>query len=677
MSDKTGNLRFHLDTWRLYTSDPWILQTVSGYQIDFDSCPIQQHIPKEIPFSDNEKILVDIEIQTLLKKGAIVPSFHEEGQFISTIFIVPKPNGKFRPVINLKYLNYFVTYEHFKQETFSVVLELIQKNDFFTSIDLKDAYFSIPIHSNFQKYLKFCWRGQLYKFVCLCFGLASAPRVFTKALKPIFSWFRHQGFRCSYYIDDSLNMNSVSAVCKQNAEVMSETLESLGYTINREKSVFVPTQRIVFFGFIIDSVLFKVFLPDDKVEKIIRLAKNLSSRKFVIVRDLASFIGLIISAFYAVLEAPLHYRPLEREKIKALGNTKDFDRKLCLSKNSIAELEWWISNVKERNGKSIRPEKPSLFIQSDASLDGWGAYEVNTERSIGGRWTEAEAENHINYLELLAIFYALQAFGSNKNSIHISIQSDNTCAVSYINNMGGMTSLASDLLAKNIWNWCMKRDLFISASYLCGSQNIEADFLSRNFSDTTEWMLRKDIFRKLCAQCFMPDIDLFASRLNYQVEKYVSWFPQPGAYKCNAFSFDWVDHHPYIFPPFNLIGRVLNKIVEDRVRKALLIIPHWVSQSWFPSLLSLLIDFPIRIPRYRDLLTLPHSGQLHPIGKSLSLIGVVVSGDVSRCRAFQRKLSRQSVTLGDQELKSNTVWRGRSGTFGVFRGKEIRFVRLK
>ena len=145
MSDKTGNLRFHLDTWRLYTSDPWILQTVSGYQIDFDSCPVQQHIPREIPFSDNEKMLVDIEIQTLLKKGAIVPSFHEEGQFISTIFIVPKPNGKFRPVINLKYLNYFVTYEHFKQETFSVVLELIQKNDFFTSIDLKDAYFSIPV----------------------------------------------------------------------------------------------------------------------------------------------------------------------------------------------------------------------------------------------------------------------------------------------------------------------------------------------------------------------------------------------------------------------------------------------------------------------------------------------------------------------------------------------------
>ena len=128
-------------------------------------------------------------------------------------------------------------------------------------------------------------------------------------------------------------MNSVSAVCKQNAEVMSETLESFGYTTTREKSVFFLSQRIVFFGFIIDSMLFKVFLPDGKVEKIIRLAKNLSSRKFVIVRGLACFIGLIISAFFAVLEAPLHYRPLEREKIKALAITRDFDIKLCLSEN--------------------------------------------------------------------------------------------------------------------------------------------------------------------------------------------------------------------------------------------------------------------------------------------------------------------------------------------------------
>ena len=57
-------------------------------------------------------------------------------------------------------------------------------------------------------------------------------------------------------------------------------------------------------------------LPEEKVEKIISLAKKLKDKTTVVVRDLASFIGLIIHAFYAVLEAPLHYRALERDKIK-------------------------------------------------------------------------------------------------------------------------------------------------------------------------------------------------------------------------------------------------------------------------------------------------------------------------------------------------------------------------
>ena len=143
----------------------------------------------------------------LLKKGAIIPSVHEKDEFVSTLFIVLKPNGKYCPVINLKYLNNYVHYDHFKQETFKAMLDLVQENDFFTSIDLFDAYFSIPIHRNSQKFLKFSWNRSLYQFVCLPFGLKSAPFVFTKVMKPIFSVFRQHGISCSYYIDDSLGMN--------------------------------------------------------------------------------------------------------------------------------------------------------------------------------------------------------------------------------------------------------------------------------------------------------------------------------------------------------------------------------------------------------------------------------------------------------------------------------------
>lgn len=78
-----------------------------------------------------------------------------------------------------------MTYHHFKQETLDTILNNINRGDFFTSTDLKDAYFSIPIHENERKYLKI-WNGQLYRFTSLPFGIASAPHDFTKILKPIF-----------------------------------------------------------------------------------------------------------------------------------------------------------------------------------------------------------------------------------------------------------------------------------------------------------------------------------------------------------------------------------------------------------------------------------------------------------------------------------------------------------
>ena len=87
-----------------------------------------------------------------------------------------KKNGKFRPVLNLTKLNEFIQYHHFKQEHFSLVITAIERNAYFVSVDLTDAYFSISIHKEHRKYLKFFWKDTLYEFNCLCLGVSSAPR---------------------------------------------------------------------------------------------------------------------------------------------------------------------------------------------------------------------------------------------------------------------------------------------------------------------------------------------------------------------------------------------------------------------------------------------------------------------------------------------------------------------
>ena len=104
------------------------------------------------------------------------------------------------------------------------------------------------------------------------------------------------------------------------------------------------------------------------------------------------------------------------------------------------------------------------------------------------------------------------------------------------------------------------------------------------------------IFTNICANLFYPDVDLFASRLIKQLDTYVSWFPDPKVVTSDALSICWSNYKPYIFPPFSLIGRILQMLEDDKVRKAIIIIPMWVTQAWFPKLLQMLIQNPVRLP---------------------------------------------------------------------------------
>lgn len=304
-------------------------------------------------------------------------------------------------------------------------------------------------------------------------------------------------------------MNKDKAVCQNNTLTMVDTLESLGFTINYKKSSLIPSQRIVFFGFIIDTVEFKIFLTEEKVNKIILKAEELLKKGKVVVRELASFIGLVINAFYAVFEAPLHYRGMEWNKLQGLGMNRNFDNEVFLSQTSFEELQWWLMNVKAKNGKKIKPPKPQKHVRTDASFIGWGSIDLDSNIYAQGRWNLSESRYSINYLELLAIFYALQALYHNDRNVHIEVQSDNVSAIKYVNDFGG---IVSEDMAKEMWLWCLNRNIYISAIYCPGSQNT-ADYYSRIFSDSTEWMLKKDIFVRLCKQFFIPNIDLFSSRL--------------------------------------------------------------------------------------------------------------------------------------------------------------------
>ena len=150
-----GDTRLHHDEWRLLTSDRFILQTVAGATLEFDSNPVQLSQPRTIHFSDYEFHGIDNEITNFLKSGIIESATLCNGEFVSNIFARDKKDGSLRVILNLIDLNQFITYHHFKMDTIDTVINLMITNCFMASIDLSNAYFSIPVLHSHRRFLRF------------------------------------------------------------------------------------------------------------------------------------------------------------------------------------------------------------------------------------------------------------------------------------------------------------------------------------------------------------------------------------------------------------------------------------------------------------------------------------------------------------------------------------------
>ena len=174
-----------------------------------------------------------------------------------------------------------------------------------------------------------------------------------------------------------------------------------------------------------------------------------------------------------------------------------------------------------------------------------------------------------------------------------------------------------------------------------------ANFMSTSLNENTEWQLSPTIFKKIVRTFyFEPEIDLFASYLNYQVENYNSWFPEPKASIINAFSIDWTNKKIYAFPPLSLIGATLVKIRHYQA-SGIMILLWWQTQFWF-LMLKMLQDFPLQLPSNIKLLILPLNKQAtHPILPKMRLLAVRLSGKQSETGKFHNILQKLSWSSGD------------------------------
>lgn len=573
-----GNLRNNWSSWRALTSDPWILNCVSGMSIPLLITPVQEREPFPFKMDEVERAFVKIEVNNLLDKHVLKLVEEHDEQWVSNIFLRPKPNGKFRMILDLTELNKIVKYEHFKMFNLKTALDLIEPGMWMASADLTDAYYSVTIIKSQRKLLRFRLGNDLLEYQVLPNGLSPGPRIFTKLLKPIYAKLGEMGYIGFPYLDDSFVIGTSADECKGAISVLVGTLKKLGFKVNKQKSVLTPTQCLTFLGFEIDSVRMYVSLTEDKKQKMLNVIKEITESNELKIRQVAGLIGLMVAYAPAVEYGGIHFKCLERDKIKALKRSKgNFEDIMWISERGYNDITWWGNNLD--NPRKIRREEPDVELFTDASHQGWGAHTGSSQ--TGGRWHPGEL-THINALELRAIAFGLKSLCRERN-IHIRIRTDSTTALAYVKNMGGTKSEDCLIEAVDIWEWAQKQNNWLTITHIPGVENVLADLRSRKFKDHLEWSLSEDIFKEICKTWGTPEIDMFASRLNAKITKYVSWEPEPDNWRTDAFSIKWSNMYIYCFPPFSLLPRVVRKIQKDQTT-AIVVAPHWPAQPWHPLL---------------------------------------------------------------------------------------------
>lgn len=600
-----------------------------GYKIPFATPPPVTSEPigfRSYSLDSVKGKALETEVQLLLEKGAIERTPPTRG-FYSHLFVVPKATGGFRPVLDLSSLNQHVITTQFRMETVKTVMAAVRAHDWMTTIDLKDAYLQIPVHPDSRKFLRFIWKGHHFQFKTLCFGLSTAPQVFTRMMSPVSAASHRQGIRLLRYLDDWLLLAHSEQEALEATNYILHLCTSLGIQINWKKCVLKPSKSITYLGMEIQSPLLKVFPTQQRLDNLHRHIESFLSVHSPPAKAWLTLLGHMSSLCHLIPGARrrMRYLQLRLSQSWSQSSCRD-DFPVQWDSEILEDLQWWTSDQNLRVGQALQMASPDVHLYTDASNLGWGASVLHD--SVSGLWSPNERSLHINLLELRAIRLGLSHFMESVRGKTVAVFSDNATALSYLAKEGGTRSRLLNAEAQEILQWAEDHTVQILTQFVKGSSNVLADCLSRQDQViSTEWTLHQDICYRLWRLWSYPTVDLFATRLNFRLPNFVSPFRDPMAIATDAFLYNWDHQDLYAFPPFPLIRKVLNKLRTARHASLILIAPFWPQREWFPDLVQAAVATPRRLPHRRDLLRQPHVRRFHQALPVLQLVAWKLSSE--------------------------------------------------
>lgn len=588
--------------------------------------------------------------------------------FENRVFTVSKADGGHRLCTDCRPLNMFQTKSKFQLDGLKSISQLIQPGDFGSLVDIKDCFCEFGLHPSQRRYVRFRDpRLRRWQWRTMSFGMSEAPHLCTRILKPFMGILKGLGIRCSIYLDDLLILSHSAHSLAVSMGVALEMLQlQLGLQLKISKCDFSPSQFFTALGIEWDTTTMTCYVPKKRIRNIKSTASRILNQagsgktgdfreedlQPVKTRDLARVVGQCISTSIAIRPARRRLLYIQQLLGKAVRR-KGWNGEIRLTAKAVEALRWWTTREPyAANGNHIVPPERDIQgrVTSDAATHnaGWGGTLeiVGKKYTTRGFFTEEERSLYINNLELLGhrktveTLLPLAVPRHLWHRVHLQCAMDNVAAIKYAE-VAVSRSLGMSEIGASYFDWRERYNLSIGLEFLAGIRNVESDALSRWEMTHKEWRLAPTLFRRLCRLLnTSPEVDLFASRQNRQVDRFFSYHHDYEALGTNCFHANWSRlGRVYAYPPPIMIPRLLQKLRRDGVKNAIVLVPLWMTQNWWPTMLEMLTCPPLLLPN-EPWITMDQWSK--PTWECRwNMIAVRLSGNLQHAKACRRKCWRK------------------------------------
>ncbi|MEW8544651.1 MAG: reverse transcriptase domain-containing protein, partial [Candidatus Thiodiazotropha sp.] len=540
--------------------------------------------------------LINGSVECLGRVGAVPPPY-----IVAPLVVEP---SKPRLCINLMFLNNWIRDKPFSLDTLKDVPRSVGEGAFFTLVDDKSGFDNLRLEETSADLVGFQWAGFYFKCLTLPFGFKLSSYIYhTLNLQPT-SYIRERfSVPIFVYIDDRLIEELRYASLLSNASraaaanyIVCEILIRLGYCLNLQKSVFVPTQTPVFLGFVVDSVHRCFRLTEEKKRKFCTLRDACLCKAHLSVLELQRLAGRCISFMLVVPGAKMY----TREMNYAISLGIKSGGKVLMSAELREELEAW-KFLDEWQGKMVWKKERHLFMEifSDASTFKWGGvvHFASGKREIYDYWSKEERVLPIMVLESKALLNVIRSIKGFLKGERVDAGVDNMVLINAWKNEG-CRSRELNVVLKDLFAFVLQQDLVLNLVYVTSSQNV-ADAPSRvlNKSDAS---LMREVWGTVQGAYGGEEghtVDLMSLDSNCMTDfrgkplKHFTPFQTPYSAGVNVFSQEIAQsENCYAFPPFNLIGSLISFIVECGSECTVIVPASDITPIWQPNVVSRIKD---------------------------------------------------------------------------------------